>query len=86
MYFGGHMNIITKDETMIKEIFIKNFSNFANRQVPAMFKYNCKLRKLSLKMFYVIIWALNQSLVQMSKEDGWKEVRYHSFKLFKLRI
>ncbi|PAV83892.1 hypothetical protein WR25_14483 [Diploscapter pachys] len=59
MYFGGHMNIITRDETMIKEIFIKNFSNFANRQVPAMFKYN----------------SLNQSLVQMTKEDGWKEVR-----------
>uniref|UniRef100_A0A1I7V563 Cytochrome P450 n=2 Tax=Caenorhabditis tropicalis TaxID=1561998 RepID=A0A1I7V563_9PELO len=59
IYFGAQMNIVLSDEEDIKEVFIKNFSNFSDRIVPPIFSEN----------------RLNSSLLQNRYENGWKHTR-----------
>ncbi|EGT31685.1 hypothetical protein CAEBREN_09511 [Caenorhabditis brenneri] len=59
IYFGAQMNIVLSNEEDIKEVFIKNFSNFSDRIVPPIFTEN----------------KLNASLLQNTYENGWKHTR-----------
>lgn len=59
LYMGTNLQIVSVDEAFVKEAFIRQFSNFSDRVVPSVFKNN----------------GLQQSLVQMGKAEGWKEVR-----------
>ncbi|CAP37228.1 Protein CBR-CYP-25A2, partial [Caenorhabditis briggsae] len=59
IYFGAQMNIVLSNEEDIKEVFIKNFSNFSDRIVPPIFTEN----------------NLNSSLLQNTYATGWKHTR-----------
>ncbi|EGT31699.1 hypothetical protein CAEBREN_11806 [Caenorhabditis brenneri] len=59
IYFGTELDIVLSDEEDIKEVFIKNFSNFSNRITPQVFEMN----------------HLNLSLLQNSYSTGWKHTR-----------
>ncbi|EFO88344.1 CRE-CYP-25A2 protein [Caenorhabditis remanei] len=59
IYFGTQMNIVLSNEEDIKEVFIKNFSNFSDRIVPPIFVEN----------------KLNASLLQNTYATGWKHTR-----------
>ncbi|CAB3401806.1 unnamed protein product [Caenorhabditis bovis] len=59
IYLGRHLNIHVTDEDDIKEIYIKNFSNFSDRVVPPIFEQS----------------KLISSLLQASYADGWKRIR-----------
>ncbi|CAO4368653.1 unnamed protein product [Caenorhabditis nigoni] len=59
IYFGAQMNIVLSNEEDIKEVFIKNFSNFSDRIVPPIFTEN----------------NLNSSLLQNTYKNGWKHTR-----------
>ncbi|EGT31682.1 hypothetical protein CAEBREN_01158 [Caenorhabditis brenneri] len=59
IYFGQKLDIYLANEEDIKEVFIKNFSNFSDRGVIEIFRET----------------KLNASLLQNTYENGWKHTR-----------
>ncbi|CAO4368652.1 unnamed protein product [Caenorhabditis nigoni] len=59
IYFGTEFKIVLSNSEDIKEVFIKNFSNFSNRKNPLIFDMN----------------NLNSSLLQNTFKNGWKYTR-----------
>eukprot|EP00081_Caenorhabditis_elegans_P019613 NP_500512.1 CYtochrome P450 family [Caenorhabditis elegans] len=59
IYFGTQLNINITNEEDIKEVFIKNFSNFSDRTPPPIIEDN----------------KLKESLLQNTYESGWKHTR-----------
>ncbi|CAA91268.3 Cytochrome P450 [Caenorhabditis elegans] len=59
IYYGSQMNIVISNEKDIKEVFIKNFSNFSDRSVPSIYEAN----------------QLTASLLMNSYSSGWKHTR-----------
>ncbi|KAF1760486.1 hypothetical protein GCK72_008735 [Caenorhabditis remanei] len=59
IFFGQQLSIFLCNEEDIKEVFIRNFSNFSDRGVVDIFRET----------------KLNASLLQNTYADGWKHVR-----------
>uniref|UniRef100_A0A1I7SXJ6 Cytochrome P450 n=1 Tax=Caenorhabditis tropicalis TaxID=1561998 RepID=A0A1I7SXJ6_9PELO len=59
IHFGQKLDIFLTNEEDIKEVFIKNFSNFSDRGVIEIFRQT----------------RLNSSLLQNRYENGWKHTR-----------
>lgn len=56
---GPQLEILTTDLEIIQEIYIKQFHKFGDRMVPAVMETS----------------GLSDSLLQISRAAGWKEVR-----------
>lgn len=56
---GPQLEILTTDLDVIQEVYIKQFPKFGDRMVPAVMETS----------------GLSDSLLQISRANGWKEVR-----------